>query len=206
MIVTIRDPEILNSLEPEHVCSYLRSHHWQEQRKLDDAACLWSYLGAIANSEAPPELLLPLKPDFLDFPRRMAEVLHNLEIVEQRSQLEILSDLFTTASNFTVQGIITTLQEGLFSGKITLMGIVINKLRRIQLELNEPAYELAVKAYQARIPILCQGTLIKRKQSFVLQNPTQFTLDLDSWTEPEGSNVENTSADFSPQLSHSSAA
>jgi hypothetical protein len=180
MIVTIRDPEILNSLDPEQVRSYLRSHHWQEQRQIEEHTSLWTFSHLKGE---PVEILQPLKPDYLDFPRRMAEVLQTLEMVQQISQLEILNDLFTTASDITVQGIITNLQEGAFSGRITLMGIVISKLRRIQLELPEPAYELAVKAYQARMPVLCRGTLVKQGRSFILQHPSQFTLDLDSWAE-----------------------
>jgi hypothetical protein len=180
MIVTIRDPEILNSLDPDQVRSYLRLHHWQEERQIEDHTSLWTHSNLTGE---PTEILLPLKPDYLDFSRRMAEVLQTLEIVEQISQLEILNDLFTTAPNITVQGIITNLQEGAFSGRITLMGIVISKLRRIQFELPEPAYELAIKAYQARMPVLCRGTLVKQGRSFILQHPSQFTLDLDSWAE-----------------------
>jgi hypothetical protein len=182
MIVTVRDPEILRSLTPESVKTYLRSHHWQEQRQIEDHAALWTRHSAAGEVL---EVLLPLKPDFLDFPRRMAEVLQTLEIAEQTSQLEILSELFTAAPNLTIQGIVTNLQEGAFSGRITLMGVVVGKLRRIQLELAEPAYELAIKAYQARMPVICRGNLVKQGRSFVLQNPSQFTLDLDSWAEPE---------------------
>ncbi len=61
------------------------------------------------------------------------------------------------------------------------MGVILDKLRRIQLALAEPVYELAVKAYQARIPVICQGDLKKQARSFVLQNPHHFTLDLDAW-------------------------
>ncbi len=180
MIITIRDPEILKSIHPEQVKTYLRSHHWQEQRPLGDQASLWIQNPPLGEAV---EILLPLKPDFLDFPRRMAEVIQTLEIVEERSQLDILDELFSYASTITIQGIVTNLQEGVFSGRVTLMGIVIHKLRRIQLELNEPVYELAIKAYQSRMPVLCRGTLVKQGRSFVLQNPTQFTLDLESWAE-----------------------
>jgi hypothetical protein len=186
MIVTIRDPEILKSLNPEQVKAYLRSRHWEEQRQIEEQASLW--IKCIEGDEA-VEILLPLRPDFLDFPRRMAEVLKALETVEQVSQLDILSDLFTTAANVTIQGIVTNLQEGAFSGRVTLMGVVFSKLCRVQLELHEPAYELAIKAYQARMPVLCRGTLVKQGRSFILQDPTQFTLDLASWTDPEASEV-----------------
>lgn len=61
------------------------------------------------------------------------------------------------------------------------MGVVIGKLRRIQIDLNDPIYELAVKAYQARLPILYQDNLLKQGRSFILQHPQSFTLDLDIW-------------------------
>lgn len=180
MIVNILDPDVLKCLEPDKVRSYLMAHHWQEQRTLEDKASIWTSQSATGEEF---EILLPLKPEFLDYPRRMAEVLQTLEVVEQTNQLEILSALLTKAPNIKVQGIITNLLEGVTSGKVTLMGVVADKLRRIQLELAEPAYELAVKAYQARIPVQCQGDLVKHGRSFVLQNPHHFTLDLDAWVE-----------------------
>jgi hypothetical protein len=78
-------------------------------RQIDDKASLWNCHSE--NSEE-LEILLPLKPEFLDFPRRMAEVLQTLEIAENRSQIEILSNLLTSAPNITIQGIVTNLQEG----------------------------------------------------------------------------------------------
>ena len=180
MIVTVRDPEILKNLQPEIVRTYLETHCWQEVRQIDDKASLWNRHSE--NSEE-LEILLPLKPEFLDFPRRMAEVLQTLEIAENRSQLEILSNLLTSAPNITIQGIVTNLQEGAATGKLTLTGVIVGKLRRIQLELAEPVYELAVKAYQARIPVTCQGNLVKQGRSFLLQNVHHFTLDLDAWLE-----------------------
>jgi hypothetical protein len=77
---------------------------------------------------------------------------------------------------------VANLQEGSTAGKVTLMGVVLGKLRRLQLELmDEAIYELALKAYQARIPIICQGNLVKRGRSLVLHHPHHFTLDLDAW-------------------------
>lgn len=74
----------------------------------------------------------------------------------------------------------TDISEGATEGRVTVMGVVVGKLRRIQLDLGDLTYELAVKAYQARIPILCQGNLLKQGRSFVLQYPQNFTLDLDA--------------------------
>jgi hypothetical protein len=112
----------------------------------------------------------------------MYELLETLEGVEGRSQLDILHDLLTSLPNTIIQGIVTDIREGMTEGRVTVMGVVVGKLRRIQLELGDPTYELAVKAYQARIPILCQGDLRKQGGSFTLQHPQNFTLDLDAWT------------------------
>jgi hypothetical protein len=65
--------------------------------------------------------------------------------------------------------------------QVTLMGVVAGKLDRIESELIEPTYELAIKAYQARIPVLCQGDLVKQGRSFRLQNVHHLTLDLEVW-------------------------
>jgi hypothetical protein len=45
------------------------------------------------------EVSIPLVPTFRDFALRMGDVLHVLEVVEERSQLEILRDLFITSAD-----------------------------------------------------------------------------------------------------------
>jgi hypothetical protein len=37
--------------------------------------------------------------------------------------------------------------------------------------LAEPDYNLAIKAYQERIPVICSGDLSKEGEAFVLKNP-----------------------------------
>jgi hypothetical protein len=177
MKVTIRDSQILKTIEPGKLAEHLQATGWHQDRSLNENSVIWvkDYEGE------PAEVLLPLRPDLIDYAARIGDALKTLEVVEQRSQLEILSDLVTCAPNITIQGIVINLQEGATAGKVTLMGVILDKLRRIQLELAEPVYELAVKAYQARIPIVCQGDLLKQGRSFVLQNPHHFTLDLDAW-------------------------
>lgn len=63
------------------------------------------------------------------------------------------------------------------SGEITLLGIVVNKLRPIHTELASSDYILALKAYQERLPIYCTGDLIKENGRFILKNPHHFNLD-----------------------------
>jgi hypothetical protein len=55
------------------------------------------------------------------------------------------------------------------------MGVVLDKLRRIYIDLGEPEYAQALKAYQERLPIICKGDLIKEGNSFVLKNIRHFS-------------------------------
>ncbi len=178
MKVIVEDSQILKAIEPDQLAAYLQTHGWHEDRPFLDNAIIWLLRRDGAEEY---EILLPLKQSLGDYTARIREALQTLEVVEKRSQVNILSDLVTILPNVTLQGLVTNLQEGTTAGKVTLMGIVMGKLRRIQLELAKPIYELAIKAYQARIPITCQGDLVKQGRSFVLQNPHHFTLDLDAW-------------------------
>ena len=57
-----------------------------------------------------------------------------------------------------------------------MMGFVVNKLRKIYLELKENDFYLALKAYQERIPVTCGGDFVKVGESFVMQNMHGFAL------------------------------
>jgi hypothetical protein len=106
----------------------------------------------------------------------MSETLNTLEKAEKRSQLEILNDLFTTATNIEIQGVVIKLREEVETGKVTMMACVLGKLRKIYVDLAEPDYNLVIKAYQERIPVICSGDLSKEGEAFVLKNPRTFAL------------------------------
>jgi hypothetical protein len=97
--------------------------------------------------------------------------------VEKRSQLDILSELLTKVPNIEIQGMVTRLQESDSIGTVTLLGVVVGKLRKINVELPEPEYSEAIKAYQERRRVVCTGELIKEGNTFVLKNPRYFALD-----------------------------
>lgn len=92
MKATIRDIDVLKSINPLEVASYLETQGWKEQRQINDIASVWTLELAQGDNV---EILLPLNPEFRDFSARMREVLQNLEIVENRSQLEIITNLKT---------------------------------------------------------------------------------------------------------------
>ncbi|MGK7902080.1 MAG: hypothetical protein AB4352_11850 [Hormoscilla sp.] len=86
MKAIIRDVDVLNAIEPPQVVTYLQANGWHEYSN-NDLASTWT------DSGEKLEVLLPLKPEFTDFHRRMRDVLEILEYAEDRSQLEIISDI-----------------------------------------------------------------------------------------------------------------
>ncbi|KYC37860.1 hypothetical protein WA1_04980 [Scytonema hofmannii PCC 7110] len=175
MITIISDVEKLRYLDPQQVETYLRSHGWHQQQPKGDKADLWTLDDF--------EILLPLKPEIVDFKRRMAEVLETLALAENRSQIEIFSSLVTNAPNITIQGLVTHIETPFadkMSGEIMLFGVVVDRLRPIKTELVDRDYIIAIKAYQERLPVLCTGDLIKENGIFILKNSCNFQLDSNS--------------------------
>ncbi|MGB7891911.1 MAG: hypothetical protein WCF82_08420 [Microcoleus sp.] len=126
------------------------------------------------------EILLPNRENLGDYAARIREAIQTLENAENRPQLEILSELLTRIPNTTIQGIVMqihTPNTKKLSGEITLLGLVVAKLQKIQTSLADKDYILAIKAYQERLPILCSGDLIKDNNAFILTNPHNLTLD-----------------------------
>ncbi|MFB2979313.1 hypothetical protein [Microseira sp. BLCC-F43] len=176
MKAIVQDPDLLKEIEPLRVADYLQTHNWHQQEKIADKASIWTQTNSLGQEF---EILLPLKPEILDFPRRMGEVLETLALAENRSQIDILSELITQAKNITIQGVVIQIDPPIaekLSGKITLLGAIADKLRKIQVELTERDYILAIKAYQERLPIVFTGDLFQEKNYFLLKNIAKFTL------------------------------
>lgn len=182
MKITVRDVEIINvetikSVEPKHLRAYLETHGWYENRPFLENATIWLKQDS---ERGEFEILLPLRTDLGDYHSRMREAIETLEVVENRSQIEILSELISRGNTITIQGIvmqINTPNSDQLSGKIMLLGVVGDKLRKIQTELTGYEYILAIKAYQERLPIICTGELVKENNLFSLKNNRNFALD-----------------------------
>lgn len=180
MKVTVRDAEILKTIEPQQLRDYLQAHGWYEDRPFLDNATIWLKQDS---DRGEFEILLPLTQNLGDYVPRIREAIETLLTVENRSQIEILSELITEANNITIQGVVMqihTPNADQLSGQITLLGVVGEKLRKIQTELFNHNYILAIKAYQERFPISCTGDLIKENNVLILKNPRNFTLD-EAW-------------------------
>jgi hypothetical protein len=180
MNLTVQYNEILKRIEPQQLRDYLQAHGWYEDRPFLDNATIWLKQDT---NRGEFEILLPLRQNLGDYIPRIREAIETLEIAENLSQTEILSELFITANNITIQGVIMqihTPKADPLSGEITLLGVIANKLRKIKTELFNHDYIFAIKAYQERLPLVITGDLIKEKNVFLLKNPHNLTLD-ESW-------------------------
>ena len=176
MRAIVSDSDVLKSIEPSQVAAYLHSSGWHQVTCVPNRVSSWT---RNTFSEDHLKIYLPLDPEFEDYSRRMSEIMETLEKAENRSQLDILSELITTAPNIIIQGLVTHVNAHDIdskNGEITLVGIVVDKLRKIKIALDTNNYLLAVKAYQERSPLVIQGDLIKEDDNFVLKNPRNLTL------------------------------
>jgi hypothetical protein len=87
MKATIRDRQILESLRPLEVVSYLRATGWTQAEIRPERYSVWT-----RNGNGEYEVVVPLAR-FDDFALRMGDLLTTLESAESRSQIQILTDL-----------------------------------------------------------------------------------------------------------------
>jgi hypothetical protein len=94
MKASIRDSSSLLALRPLEIATYLRAQGWRPEEKSSQANLftVWT-LGEDL------EIVLPLTKGYGDFALRMSDLLQTLEATEERSQLEILSDLLTASAD-----------------------------------------------------------------------------------------------------------
>jgi hypothetical protein len=178
MKVTIKDSQILKTVNPDVIQAHLQATGWQETGRIyNDAGAIWR-LKKDADTEY--EILLPLQHNLGDYAERISDILKTLSTVENRDQVDILSEFITNYPNFTVQGVIMQIASpsiDKLSGEITLLGAIFEKLQEIKTELADHDYILAIKAYQERLPIRCTGDLVKVDNHFLLENPHNLQID-----------------------------
>ncbi|GJD21437.1 hypothetical protein RIVM261_063930 [Rivularia sp. IAM M-261] len=176
MKAIVNDVKILKSINPCQLEHYLQNNGWRERTCVPNRVSGWT---RDSFAEDKLKIYLPLDQSFDDYPRRMYEIIETLEKAENRSQLDIISELITNYPSITIQGTVTELQtpnNDKLSGKVILLGILVDKLQKITTELTDKDYILALKAYQERAPIYCTGDLIKENETFILNNPRNFVL------------------------------
>ena len=162
MKVTIKDSQILKTVQPDIIQAHLQATGWQETGRIyNDAGAIWRLK---KDSTDEYEILLPLQHNLGDYAERISD---------------ILKEFITNYPSFTVQGIvmqIATPEIDKLRGEITLLGGVFEKLQEIKTILANHDYILAIKAYQERLPIRCIGDLVKENNDFILTNPKNFQI------------------------------
>jgi hypothetical protein len=177
MKVTIKDSKTLETIDIDRLRNYLQNRGWHENQPFLENATLWHKKTAEGEEF---EILLPNRQNLRDYASRIREAIQTLERTENHPEIEILIELITVIPNTIIQGIVMqihTPHAEKLSGEITLVGVIADKLRKIQTSLADINYILAIKAYQERLPVLCTGDLIKENNAFTLKNPRNLTLD-----------------------------
>ncbi len=177
MNLIVKDINLFNNIQPEVVANYLLERGWQQQRQIENQAIIWVKNGMELSNMT---LVLPLNRELADFPLTMNLLVENLAKFEGKTELEIVQNLMTNLPNVEIQGLIVGISspEGdRLSGDVDFMGVVMNKLERIKMELFDRDYVVAIRAYQERLPVLCGGDLVKENHGFVLKNVCSFDVD-----------------------------
>ena len=87
--VTIKDMKSLSAVNPIDVLSYLEAKGWQRRRVSD-----YQVVYVLSQPNLGEfEVVVPLDNMFVDYSIRVAELIQTLEIVEARSQLDVLEDI-----------------------------------------------------------------------------------------------------------------
>ncbi|HEX4419259.1 MAG TPA: hypothetical protein VH165_15210 [Kofleriaceae bacterium] len=89
MRAEITDRDAISALTPSALTSYLRARGWEPAAESDTAFAVFERV----EGNEKVGLEVPLRAFAGDYGRRVAEVLYNLEIFEQRSQLDIFRDV-----------------------------------------------------------------------------------------------------------------
>ena len=93
MKVTIKDSQTLKTVQPDIIQTHLQATGWQETGRIyDDAGAIWRLKKNTADEY---EIFLPLQHNLGDYAERISDILKTLEIVENRDQLDILSEFIT---------------------------------------------------------------------------------------------------------------
>lgn len=94
MRVRIEDAEAFQRIRPIDLAAYLRSQGWREVMT-ESTASAWEKQ---ADGQL-FDLLIPKRPLWRDYPKRIADTLHVLGIVERRSELSILHDILLVSAD-----------------------------------------------------------------------------------------------------------
>ena len=94
MKAEISDSNVLSTLRPLDIISYLHATGWRNVEDLGDRASVW-----LSGRTEDIEVIVPKRQNFGDFSLRVSEILKTLSHVENRSQLQVFSDVSSVSSD-----------------------------------------------------------------------------------------------------------
>lgn len=79
---------------------------------------------------------------------------------------------------FELRGVVIKLtsEDRKKSGEVTVFGLLEGQQRKVNIKLEKPIYDIAIKAHQEGIPVSCIGELKKQGNIYFLMKPKNFTL------------------------------
>lgn len=101
MKASIQDKDILHSINPNELETFLRTRGWHRENFQPERFSIW--VRHVQDKSF--EVLIPLNRSYRDYSVRMAEVLRTLEKVENQTQFEVLSDIQTIRSDVIKIGV-----------------------------------------------------------------------------------------------------
>lgn len=124
-----------------------------------DISMEWS-LGRPAPQYAPNKI--EFNKDFLPFISEAARTFKETKPIEE----------------FELRGVVIKLtrKDRKKSGEITVFGLLEGQQRKVNIKLEKPIYDIAIKAHQEGIPISCIGELKKQGNIYFLMKPKNFAL------------------------------
>jgi hypothetical protein len=118
------------------------------------------------------------RPALVDVPR---------QVVFQRDFMPALREAATIFKErspfdeFEVTGTVERLNrpDGSDIGTVVIPTEVEGRVRRVSIQLSGDDYDIAVRSHRDRIPLVCEGTLVKQGVSYTLQAPVNVHLLLE---------------------------
>ncbi len=81
--------------------------------------------------------------------------------------------------DFGIEGAVVRLDRppGASAGRVTILGVVEGRPKRVSFELGDPEYHLAVQAHDQERALTCAGSLVREGRGYRLQNPRDVAVE-----------------------------
>jgi len=118
----------------------------------------------------------PARPGPADVPRAVRVSVGAMPIFGEAARI------FRATSplpEFELHGFVSRLEraEAASEGSVTVVGLVEERPRKVELRLGEPDYSIAARAHLERAAVVCLGELRKRGSAWVLDHPRGFAVE-----------------------------